>query len=68
MNHKPEPLIKHFKDSIYKDLLNKKIKDLNLTADASEFRKNYKRLENNNVELDIKTILSQYSQSGKLGI
>lgn len=68
VNHKPQPLIKHFKDSIYKDLLNKKIKDLNLTADASEFRKNYKRLENNNVELDIKTILSQYSQSGKLGI
>jgi hypothetical protein len=66
-NHKPEPLIKHFKDLIYKDLLNQKIKGLNLTKDASEFRKQYIRLENNKTELDIKTILSQYSQSGKLG-
>ena len=66
-NHKPEPLIKHFKDTVYKDLLNQKVKGLNLTKDASEFRKEYVRLVNNNVELDIKTILSQYSQSGKLG-
>ncbi|MCK9410927.1 MAG: hypothetical protein M0Q53_01415 [Prolixibacteraceae bacterium] len=66
-NHKPKPLIKHFKDTVYKDLLNQKIKGLNLTKDASEFRKQYVRLENNKTELDIKTILSQYSQSGKLG-
>ena len=66
-SHKPEPLIKHFKDTIYKDLLNQKVKGLNLTKDASEFRKRYKRLENDKIELDIKTILSQYSQSGKLG-
>jgi hypothetical protein len=66
-NHKPEPLIKHFKDSVYKDLLNNKVRGLNLTKDASEFRKNYVRLENNKTELDIKTLLSQYSQSGKLG-
>ena len=66
-NHKPEPLIKHFSDTVYKDLLNQKVKGLNLTKDASEFRKEYVRLVNNNVELDIKTILSQYSQSGKLG-
>ena len=65
--HKPEPLIKHFKDVVYKDLLNKKVKGLNLSKDASEFRKQYKRVENNKIELDIKTILSQYSQSGKLG-
>jgi hypothetical protein len=66
-NHKPQPLMKHFKDTVYKDLLNKKVKGLNLTKDASEFRKEYKRLETNKIELDIKTILSQYSQSGKLG-
>jgi hypothetical protein len=66
-NHKPEPLIKHFKDAVYKDLLNQKVKGLNLSKDASEFRKLYKRVENDKIELDIKTILSQYSQSGKLG-
>jgi|GEM_PF-5455398 hypothetical protein len=66
-SHKPEPLIKHFADMVYRDLLNDKIKGLNLTKDASEFRKQYVRLEKNKVELDIKTILSQYSQSGKLG-
>lgn len=66
-NHKPEPLIKHFKDTVYKDLLNQKVNGLNLTKDASEFRKQYVRLENDKIELDIKTILSQYSQSGKLG-
>lgn len=65
--HEPKPLIKPFKDSVYKDLLNQKIKGLNLSNDASEFRKQYKRVENNNIEIDIKTILSQYSQSGKLG-
>ena len=66
-NHKPKPLIKHFKDTVYKDLLNQKVNGLNLTKDASEFRKQYVRLENDKIELDIKTILSQYSQSGKLG-
>lgn len=66
-NHKPEPLIKHFKDVVYKDLLNQKVKGLNLSKDASEFRKHYKRVENDKIGLDIKTILSQYSQSGKLG-
>lgn len=65
--HKPKPLIKPFKDSVYKDLLNQKIKGLNLTKDASEFRKTYARLEKNNIKLDIKTLLSQYSQEGKLG-
>ena len=65
--HKPQPLIKHFKNSVYKDLLNQKIKGLNLTKDASEFRKQYKRIENNKIDIDIKAILSQYSQSGKLG-
>lgn len=66
-NHKPEPLIKHFKDAVYKDLLNQKVKGLNLSKDASEFRKQYKRVEKDKIELDIKTILSQFSQSGKLG-
>jgi len=66
-SHKPKPLIKHFKNTIYKDLLNSKVNGLNLSKDASEFRKYYSRIENSNVELDIKAILSQYSQSGKLG-
>ena len=66
-NHKPYPLIKHFKDTVYKDLLNQKVKGLNLTKDASEFRKQYRRIETDKIELDIKTLLSQYSQSGKLG-
>lgn len=66
-NHKPQPLIKHFKDAVYKDVLNQKIKGLNLSKDASEFRKQYKRVENDKIELDIKTILSQYTQNGKLG-
>jgi hypothetical protein len=66
-NHKPQPLIKHFKDNVYKDLLNQKIKGLNLSKDASEFRKQYARLENDKTELNIKAILSQYSQNGKLG-
>lgn len=66
-NHKPEPLIKHFKDAVYKDLLNQKVNGLKLSKDASEFRKQYKRVENDKIELDIKTILSQYSQNGKLG-
>lgn len=66
-NHKPEPIIKHFKDAVYKDLLNQKIKGLNLSKDASEFRKQYKRVENDRIELDIRAILSQYSQTGKLG-
>lgn len=66
-NHKPEPLIKHFKDTVYKDLLNQKVNGLKLSKDASEFRKQYKRIENDKIELDIKAKLSQYSQSGKLG-
>lgn len=65
--HKFKPFIKHFPDKIYKRLLNDKVKGLSLSKDASEFRKHYKRLEKNNTKLDIKTILSQYSQSGKLG-
>lgn len=64
--HKPQPLIKHFKDKVYADLLNQKVKGLNLSKDATEFRKQYKRIENSRIEIDIKTILSQYSQSGKL--
>ncbi|MEJ7739613.1 MAG: hypothetical protein WKF97_19485 [Chitinophagaceae bacterium] len=66
-NNKPNPIIRHCSDVIYKDLLNQKIKGLNLSRDASEFRKQYTRLKNDNTELDIKSILSQFSQSGKLG-
>jgi len=63
--YQPNPLIKHFKDVVYKDLLNQKVKGLNLTKDASEFRKQYKRIENSRIRLDIMALLSQYSQKGK---
>lgn len=62
-----QPLIKHYKDEIYKDLLNQKINGLNLSKDASEFRKTYKRLIESGVEIEMKTILSQLSQKGILG-
>ncbi len=65
--HKPLPLIKPLKDIEYKDILNATIHGLKLTDDASEFRKDYKRLATDNVELDMRAILSQISQSGKLG-
>ncbi len=64
-SQKPKPLIKHFPDKVYKDLLNEKINGLNLSADASEFRKQYKRLEKNSTDLDIRALLSQISQEGK---
>jgi hypothetical protein len=66
-NHKPKALIKHFSDKQYAEILNQKIKGLSLTMDASEFRKDYTRLTKNNIELQLKTLLSQFSQSGKLG-
>ncbi|WP_118976560.1 hypothetical protein [Taibaiella koreensis] len=66
-SNKPSPLIDHFPDIVYKDLLNAKIKNLYLSKDASEFRKNYKRLENSGVESEIKFHLSQLSQNGNLG-
>lgn len=58
-NHKPNPIIKHFSDQVYKDILNSKISGLSLSKDASEFRKQYARLNSDKVELDIKTLLSQ---------
>lgn len=58
-NHKPQPIIIPCNDFVYKEILNAKIKGLNLTKDASEFRKVYKRLIDNKVEFDIKALLSQ---------
>lgn len=63
--HSPTPIIKHYKETIYKDLLNKKFNGLNLSKDASEFRKNYKRLDKKDKE--IKALVSQISQKGRLG-
>jgi hypothetical protein len=60
-------LINHLSSIQYKDILNKKISGLNLSEDASEFRKVYKRLENSTIELEIKSILSRFSQEGRLG-
>ena len=58
----PKKIINNFTDIIYKDLLNKEFPGLYLTADASEFRKNYKRLEKNYLETEIIDLLSQISQ------
>jgi hypothetical protein len=55
------------KPVVYKDLLNQRITGLNLSKDASEWRKVYKRLETDKTALSIKALISQYSQSGKLG-
>lgn len=60
-------LVKPLTDAEYKDILNATIPNLNLTSDASEFRKIYPSVERGGYELDMKTILSQFSQSGKLG-
>jgi len=65
--YKSYTILKHFKDHIYKEILNKTFSGLNLTKDASEFRKNYSRLNRQGIELDMKTILSQFSQKGRLG-
>lgn len=48
-------------DLIYKNALNNKIKNLNLSKDASEFRKSYKSIENGNKRTDLKLILSEIS-------
>jgi len=63
-------LLKYFSDSVYKDVLDKRIIGLNLSKDASEFRRNYARLKNGDIENEIIQLLSQLSQlsqSGKLG-
>lgn len=65
--HKPIALIKPFPDMVYRDLLNEKVKGLKLSKDASEFRKPYNSLKKKGKDLDIKTILSQFSQDGRLG-
>lgn len=62
--NKPK-LIHNYSFMVYKNLLNIDIKGLNLSEDASEFRKTYKSLER--YSTDIKVLLSQFSQSGKVG-
>ena len=61
----PKPFIKPFEDMVYKNALNQKINGLNLSKDASEFRKQYERIERSNIGAEIKALLSQYSQQGK---
>jgi hypothetical protein len=63
----PKPLIKHQKDLVYKDSLNSKVNGLNLSKDASEFRKNYTRLNTSKIDFEIKVILSEFSQQGRFG-
>ncbi len=52
--------INYHPDIIYKNALNSKIKNLNLSKDASEFRKNYKTLTDGK-RTDLKLSLSQIS-------
>lgn len=59
-------LIKHYTDMQYKDALNEKIYNLNLTKDASEFRKTYQTVTDSD-RTDLKLSLSQISQQGKTG-
>ncbi len=61
-NHKPNPIIKPFSDSIYAKLLNEKIMNLNLTKDGNEFRKNYSSLDKYRKDIEIKVILSRFYQ------
>ncbi len=72
----PELFISSLTEIEIKDILNQKIKNLNLSKDASEFRKDYKRLDTEELLLEMKTIFSkssqpskfsQSSQKGKLG-
>ncbi len=60
-------LVKHLSDKVCVKILNKEIKNLKLTSDASEFRKHYSRIADSNYELQIKSLISQLSQDGKLG-
>lgn len=60
-------IIKPFSDKDYVKILNSKIINLNLTNDASEFRKQYKRIDNSDYNLHIKSLISQLSLNGKLG-
>ena len=63
---KTKSLIKNYSDKVYKDLLNNKINGLHLSKDASEFRTNYSMLEKKKVDVEIKAILSQYSQTPQM--
>jgi hypothetical protein len=65
--HKPYPLVKPFRNKEYAAILNEKIPGLNLTSDASEFKRPYKRVDNSDIGIDIKAKLSLLSQKGKLG-
>jgi hypothetical protein len=51
--------IKNLSDMTYRNVLNDKIKNLNLSKDASEFRKNYRSL--NEMKTDLVVSLSQLS-------
>lgn len=63
LKRKEPPIIKYFHDIVYKNLLNQKINGLNLSKDASEFKKNYKRAEEKRREIEV--LISQVSLEGK---
>ncbi len=55
-----EGFINNYSDKVYKNALNNKINNLNLSNDASEFRKNYVTVTDGN-RTDLKLYLSQIS-------
>lgn len=62
---KQKDIIAPHSDLVYKDALNKRIKNLNLTEDASEFRKEYKSIEKfrQDLTLAIDDMKKEFSQS-----
>lgn len=63
LKRKSPKIIEHFPDIVYKNLLNQKVKGLNLSKDASEFKKHYKRAEKKRWEIGV--LISQVSLEGK---
>ena len=61
----PDLFISNLTEIEIKDILNQKIINLELSKDASEFRKVYKRLDTEELILEMKTIFSKYSQLSK---
>lgn len=62
LNYKPEPIIKDVSNTLIAQLLNHKIPNLNLSSNGSEFTKYYKRLEGQNIPLQLLTLFSKFSK------